>query len=166
MKVLIGLAFGIGLLALLLQPKTIRVPVVIAVWGLTILVPIGAAGLIALVRDKNRVGDIPRIADRIRNPPKRVVAEVCFVALAWLLAGIAYLLDRHAATSPLLWAGLLVVWAELAYDINTYASDFVGGRAVTPLGRFTNRLSFVLLWPAALVIFAFGAFVLITGQHF
>ena len=163
---LIGLAFGIGLLALLLQPKTIRVPVAIAIWGLTILVPIGAAGLIALVRDKNRVGDIPRIADRIRNPPKRVVAEACFVALAWLLAGIAYLLDRHAATSPLLWAGLLVVWAELAYDINTYASDFVGGRAVTPLGRFANRLSFALLWPAALVAFAYGAIVLIAGQHF
>jgi hypothetical protein len=104
--------------------------------------------------------------DRIRNPAKRVVGEACFVALAWLLAGIAYLLDRHAATSPLLWVGLLVVWAELAYDINTYASDFVGGRAVTPLGRFANRLSLVLLWPAALVIFAYGAFVLITGQHF
>ena len=154
MKVLIGLAFGIGLLALLLLPTTIRVPVVIAIWGLTILMPIGAAWV---------VGGIPRI--RIQNPPKRVVGEACFVALAWLLAGIAYLLDRHAATSPLLWAGGLVVWAELAYDINTYASNAIGGRAVTPLGRFADRLIFVL-WPVALVIFGYGAFVLITGQHF
>lgn len=162
MKVLIGLAFGIGLLALLLLPETIRVPVVIAIWGLTILVPIGVAWVVGRGINENDVGDIPRI----RNPPKRVVGEACFVALAWLLAGIAYLLDRHAATSPLLLAGLLVVWSELAYDINTYASDFVGGRAVTPLGRFANRLTFVMLWPSALVIFAYGAFVLISGQHF
>ena len=161
MKVLIGLAFGIGLLALLLLPKTIGVPVVIAIWGLTILVPIGAAWVVGRATNMNDVGDIPRI----RNPPKRVVGEACFVALAWLLAGIAYLLDRHAATSPLFWAGVLVVWAELAYDINTYASDFIGGRAVTPLGRFADRLIFVL-WPVALVIFGYGAFVLITGQHF
>ncbi len=32
MKVLIGLAFGVGLLALLLLPKTIRVPLAIAIW--------------------------------------------------------------------------------------------------------------------------------------
>ncbi|HEX2714188.1 MAG TPA: hypothetical protein VHM88_18500 [Candidatus Acidoferrales bacterium] len=96
---------------------------------------------------------------------RRLVVEAFFVALTWLLAGIAYLLGRHGATAPLIFAGVFVVGAEYAYDVNTYASEWIGGRAVTPLGRFSNRLSFVLLWPAALLSFAFGVIVLITGAQ-
>ena len=96
--------------------------------------------------------------------PKRLVGEACFVALAWLLAGISNLLSRHAATEPLLVAGVFVLAGEVVYDVNTYASNAIGGRAVTPLGRFANRLSFVLLWPMALVVFAFGA-ILFFSSH-
>jgi hypothetical protein len=98
---------------------------------------------------------------RISSP--RVVGESCFVALTWLLAGIAYLLSRHAAISPLFWAGAAVVAAEVTYAVNTYASEAIGGRAVSALGRFANRLSFVLLWPIAFVVFAVGAILLFTS---
>lgn len=96
----------------------------------------------------------------------RLIGEASFVALAWLLAGIAYLLSRHAATSPLFYAGLFAVGAELVYDLNTAGSNVIGGRAVSPLGRFANRLSFVMLWPMAVLTFAFGAIVLVTGAQF
>lgn len=102
---------------------------------------------------------------RIRNLPKRLITEACFVAVAWVLAGVGYLLSRQTATEPFFLAGVFVVAAEFAYDVNTYASNWIGGRAVTPLGRFANRLSFVLLWPAALVSFAVGTILLITSQH-
>lgn len=93
----------------------------------------------------------------------RLVGEACFVALTWVLAGIAYLLSRHAAISPLFWAGAMVVAAELTYAVNTYASEAIGARAVSPLGRFANRLSFVLLWPMAFVVFAVGAILLVAS---
>lgn len=104
------------------------------------------------------------LVTQIRSSLPRLVGEVCFIALTWLLAGIAYLLNRHAATAPLLVAGFLVVGAEYAYDVNTYASTWIGGRAVSPLGRFANLLSFVLGWPMALVAFAVGAILFFTSS--
>lgn len=106
----------------------------------------------------DNTGSLPRLSPRL-------AAEACFVALTWLLAGIAYLLSRHGAVSPLVWAGVFVVAAEAQYAVNTYASEAIGGRAVSALGRFANRLSFALLWPIALFTFAFGAIVLVTDAH-
>jgi len=100
----------------------------------------------------------------IRSP--RLVAEACFVALTWLLAGIAYLLGRrNGAIAPLFFASVFVLAAEFTYDVNTYADGQIGGRTATPLGRFANRVGFALLWPAALLTFAFGVIVLMTGAY-
>ena len=67
---------------------------------------------------------------------RRLVVKGFFVALTWPLAGIGYLLGRHCATAPLIFAGVFVLGAEYAYDVNTYASEWIGGRALTPVRAF------------------------------
>lgn len=67
-----------------------------------------------------RGGGGDEFMNRVRDSLPTLVGEACFVALTWLSAGIAYLLSRHAAISPLFWAGVTVVAAEVTYAVNTY----------------------------------------------
>jgi hypothetical protein len=95
----------------------------------------------------------------------RRIVEACVVVVAWLLAGIALLLNRYGAAGTLFVSGLLIAAVEVIFGVNTFTAKSIGGRANSGFARGSNLAGAVLFWALALLVLVLGVVQLITGSN-
>jgi hypothetical protein len=100
----------------------------------------------------------------LKSSTTRRVIEACVVLFAWLLAGIAYLLNRHGAAGTLFGSGILIVVVEGLLTGNMFTAKRMGGRAYSEGRQGYYLAGAALFWVLAIVVLLGGIVELVNGS--